>query len=74
MTNSISERSNSANEVENMLLPLPSSRSKVPQPSGGSGGSSWGLADPSARPRLRQQHRECTGSVQIVACLNSAIS
>ncbi|OAX39762.1 hypothetical protein K503DRAFT_57343 [Rhizopogon vinicolor AM-OR11-026] len=51
-TNSISERSNSANEVENMLLPQ--HRSKVPPPSGV--GSGWGATSSSARPRLQQQH------------------
>lgn len=55
-TNSISERSDSANEVENMLLPH-FNRSKVPPPSGGSGGSGWGGPSPSARPRLTQQHQ-----------------
>ncbi|KAG1791436.1 uncharacterized protein HD556DRAFT_655782 [Suillus plorans] len=55
-TNSISERSDSANEVENMLLPH-FNRSKVPPPSGGSGGSGWGGPSPNARPRLTQQHQ-----------------
>ncbi|KAG0705412.1 hypothetical protein DFH29DRAFT_1067404 [Suillus ampliporus] len=56
-TNSISERSNSANEVENMLIPQYSDRSKVPPPSGGSGGSGWGATSSSARPRPVQQHQ-----------------
>lgn len=55
-TNSISERSDSANEVENMLLPH-ANRSKVPPPSGGSGGSGWGGTSSSARPRPAQQHQ-----------------
>lgn len=55
-TNSISERSDSANEVENMLLPHVN-RSKVPPPSGGSGGSGWGGTSSSARPRPAQQHQ-----------------
>lgn len=42
-----------------MLLPH-FNRSKVPPPSGGSGGSGWGGPSPSARPRLTQQHRELT--------------
>lgn len=55
-TNSISERSDSANEVENMLIPH-FNCSKVPPPSGGSGGSGWGGTSSSARPRLAQQHQ-----------------